>query len=233
PELPVSDNLTMNMKLLSSAGAYTANVTNVNVTVKTAEEKEDENKEEEKEVIVNQIPTDDANPFNLAGAEVSGTGTVKSDVENGNLDSFKNGATATFNVNCTQTGSYDVAFAAGSKNGATLHFAFYPEGSETAELEKDVTVEAQGGWDWVDVSSPLGNLSAGTKTLVITFIAAEGQTWTSNVKDLKFTIGTGTGINGITVKENASSVFTLDGKTVSPSKAQRGLYIIDGKKVIR
>ena len=233
PELPASSSLTMNMKLLSTGGNYTANVRNLAVAVKTAQDKEDENKEEEKEEIVNQIPTDDANPFVLTAAEISGTGTAKNDVENGNLDSFKNGATATFKVNCTKEGTYKVAFAAGSKTGASLHFAFFAAGSETAELEKDVVVEGTGGWSWFDVEAPLGQLTVGEKTLVITFTAAEGQTWTTNMKDVKFTIDTNTGINGITVKGISNDVYTIDGKAVAPSKAKRGLYIIDGKKVVK
>ncbi|MBQ7512729.1 MAG: hypothetical protein IJU11_08330, partial [Prevotella sp.] len=115
PELPVSDNLTLVITFVKSGSKTTANIRNIVFAVKAADEGDEP--EQPQEEIVNQIPTDEAHPFVLTGAEITGAGTVKKDVENGAFDSFKNGATASIQIDCTVAGDYKVAFTAGSKNG--------------------------------------------------------------------------------------------------------------------
>lgn len=205
--------------------SWTANVKDVKIAFNV-----------EKEVIVNQIPTDDTHPFVLTGAEITGSGEIKKDVENGAFDSFKNGATATINVDCTQAGNYKVAFTAASKNGATLNFAFFKEGETEAELSKDVVVAAAGSWEAYDMDETLGQLSVGKKTLVITFTAAEGQTWTSNMKNVAFTMASDTGISTTAAKTAAKNaaegqMYLLDGRKTDGS--HNGIVIVNGKKVVR
>ena len=194
PELPVSDNLTLVITMKSSAGNWTANAKNVAFSVKTAQDKEDEQNQGQggdEEQVVNQIPTDDAHPFVLTGAKIEGSGTVKTDVENGVFDSFKNGATATVLIDCVEAGAYKIAFMAASKTaGATLKFSFYKEGETEAELEKEIPVQSETNWAWYEVKDDLGNLTVGKKTLVISFIAAEGESWTANMKDVKIAFNT-------------------------------------------
>ena len=194
PELPVADNLTLVITMKSSGSNWTANVKNVAFSVKTAQDREDEQKENEpteEEQVVNQIPTDDAHPFVLIGAKIDGSGTVKTDVENGAFDSFKNGATATVQIDCVEAGAYKIAFMAASKTaGATLKFSFYKEGESEAELEKEIHVQSETNWAWYEVKDDLGNLTIGKKTLVISFIAAEGESWTANMKEVKIAFNT-------------------------------------------
>ena len=194
PELPVADNLTLVITMKSSGSNWTANVKNVAFSVKTAQDREDEQKENEpteEEQVVNQIPTDDAHPFVLTGAKIEGSGTVKTDVENGAFDSFKNGATATVLIDCVEAGAYKIAFMAASKTaGATLKFSFFKEGETEAELEKEIHVQSETNWAWYEVKDDLGNLTVGKKTLVISFIAAEGESWTANMKDVKIAFNT-------------------------------------------
>ena len=181
PELPISDNLTLIITLKSSGSNWTANVKNVVFSVKVPGEDD----------VVNQIPTDADHPFVLTGAKVDGSGTVKTDVENGAFDSFKNGATATVLIDCVEAGAYKIAFmAASKKTGATLKFSFYKEGETEAELEKEIPVQSETNWAWYEVKDDLGNLTVGKKTLVISFIAAEGESWTANMKDVKIAFNT-------------------------------------------
>lgn len=219
PELPVSDNLTLVITMKSSGSNWTANAKNVAFSVKTAQDKEDEQNQGQggdEEQVVNQIPTDDAHPFVLTGAKIEGSGTVKTDVENGVFDSFKNGATATVLIDCVEAGAYKIAFMAASKQaGATLKFSFYKEGETEAELEKEIPVQSETNWAWYEVKDDLGNLTVGKKTLVITFIAAEGETWTANMKDVKIAFSTEKIVNQIPT--DADHPFVLTGAKIEGS----------------
>ena len=199
PELPVSDHLTLVITMKSSGSNWTANVKNVVFSVKVPGEDD----------VVNQIPTDDDHPFVLTGAKVEGSGTVKTDVENGAFDSFKNGATATVLIDCVEAGAYKIAFLAASKTaGATLRFSFFKEGEDEAELEKEIAVQSETNWAWYEVKDDLGDLTVGKKTLVITFIAAEGETWTANMKDVKIAFSTEKIVNQIPTDADHPFVLT-------------------------
>jgi hypothetical protein len=222
-------NLTVGKKTLvisfiaAEGESWTANMKDVKIAFNT-----------DKVEIVNQIPTDADHPFVLTGAEITGSGEVKKDVENGAFDSFKNGATATVLIDCVTAGNYKVAFTAASKMGATLKFSFVKDGETEAELEKDVTVEAAGDWNTFDMEAELGKLSVGKKKLIITFIAAEGQTWTSNMKNVVFSLSDGTGIEmvkGSGFMVNDSQVYDLQGRRLT--QLTRGLYIVNGKKIVK
>ena len=218
PELPVSDNLTLVITLKSSGSNWTANVKNVVFSVKVPGEDD----------VVNQIPTDDDHPFVLTGAKVEGSGTVKTDVENGAFDSFRNGATATVLIDCVEAGFYKIAFLAASKTaGATLKFSFYKEGEAEAELEKEIAVQSETNWAWYEVKDDLGDLTVGKKTLVITFIAAEGETWTANMKDVKIAFSTEKIVNQIPTDADHPFVLTdaeIEGNGTVKNDVENGQF---------
>ena len=175
---------------------------------------------------VNQMPTDADHPFLMQDIEVVGAGKIGD-----TFDSFRNNGAAVMKMNCVQAGVYLIDFDAVSKNGATIRISV-ADAEGTVEGKTDVEIEAAGNWtDWLGYQGKLGYITEGAKTVTITFISSANN-WTSNMKNLSFTIDPET--TGISTIDNSKltvgSYFDLQGRRVS--QPTKGLYIVNGRKVV-
>ena len=83
------------------------------------------------------------------------------------------------------------------------------------------------------VMASVSHLSKGLKFFVINF---KGSKYTCNVGNIKFTPKDATGIDEIVAEANKSNakmeIYTLDGRKVNAANLQKGIYIVNGKKVV-
>lgn len=79
-------------------------------------------------------------------------------------------------------------------------------------------------------TSSEGNVADGTVKLEL--LSSAGN-YTANIKKLKVESAISTSVKNVVVERNNKHIYTIDGRRMSPSHTSHGLYIIDGKKVVR
>jgi len=176
----------------------------------------------------NTIPTTDENPFNLEKADF----TIGYWENGSNIGYMNDGGTATYQVKATEDDAYIVSFqSATAADGASVQFTlFNADGTQIFDKTVDIN---NGGWsDYQDYSFEVDQFAAGDYILVLTFHAQEGS-FSANVKNLKFTSKSSTGIESVeTGSIMNGAAYSLDGVKLDISKAQKGVYILNGKKIV-
>jgi len=149
-------------------------------------------------------------------AELSG-GSVKEVDGMNTFDSMRNGNTATFTLNLASASKYTIKFVAATKNNdVSMKFSFMS--GETEEYSKTVAITNNGTWgsaqsDFVSYEFTTDQLSAGEKTLVITFV---GPKYTCNAGNMTITpFDASANVYSLTTALNPEGAGTI---SVSPSK---------------
>lgn len=110
------------------------------------------------------------------------------------FDSFNPDGTATLTLNVTEAGAFNFAFKACTANdGNSIKFDIVDNTSSETEVSKEIAITNNGSWtDFQDYSFD-GILTAGLKTMTITFLH-EGY-YTSNAEEFIFTLKAATTLN--------------------------------------
>lgn len=125
------------------------------------------------------------------------------------------------------------------RDGVTVTFTI-TNASEEVEFEKTIEIANNKSWGnskgaaWDDYSFETDALSKGLKYLTITFNCSTNKN-TANIANLKFSPKGATGIQEIQAEaqQNAKmEIYTLDGRKVNAANLQKGIYIVNGKKVV-
>lgn len=116
----------------------------------------------------------------------------------------------------------DIQFTAGAAPLEIDHFNIYLDG----ELAADAAADA--------ATATLENVAEGTHTVGVSVVYTNGQE--SKPVTATVTVSTATGVNAITVITKPVDVYSVDGKLVRKQTTSvdglKGVYIVDGKKVV-
>ena len=151
----------------------------------------------------------------------------------GNIGYAYEGGSATFHLNVTETGFYDLKMAVGNPgDGAQMRITFqHPD--ESVFYTQVADVPNTGGWgsaDNITIELNSIHLTAGKAIFVIYGEKKGGNGWVGNTHLISLMPSDPAGISTLNAGEAArQGIYTLQGVRVeNPSK---GLYIVDGKKV--
>jgi len=134
----------------------------------------------------NAISLPDDEPLDLSKATLV-NGVVKSEgVDDPQFDSFRNPGSATFALNNTKAGAvYEISLGAATANaGNTLRLVITDDATGKTELDKTISVEANGWQNFTTYSVTTSQMAEGEKTFVINFLSGGG--YTSNVNNIVF-----------------------------------------------
>lgn len=205
--------------------------------------------------ILNTLPTSFNYPFDLASYDTASGVVTKMSEGLLQLDSFKDGGSIVYKVWNTQDAEYEVEFNfAHANDGASLEFVTYVM-EDTVELvcstNKTEEFESTGGWQSFLQKS---NIKVGAIPQGHAYIRINGfgPSYVGNMRSFAFTPIAGTegagakaladakeewanGINEIVVSNrNNRGIYNMSGQYLGTdnSKLSKGIYIINGKKVV-
>jgi len=130
------------------------------------------------------LPAED--PFDLSLATLV-NGVIKTDgVDDPQFDSFRNPGSATFALNNTVDGAvYQISLGAATANaGNTLRLVITDDATGRTELDKTISVEANGWQNFKTYTVTTAQMAEGEKTFVVNFLSGGG--YTSNVNNIVF-----------------------------------------------
>ena len=179
------------------------------------------------------IPVENAD---LTQGEISmaGDGRKKAAIKGGKADSFSHGDRLTFTLSLRKDAACTVAFgAATTRNDFSINITLTD--AATGRTEADVTTGIANTGDWQNYSTyafDTGTLTAGHKTLVITFLSSKGQ-YTGNLENLCIRLKETDGTELVRTIPTAETqpVYDLQGRRAG-SSMQPGLYMRNGRKYI-
>ena len=130
------------------------------------------------------IPSNDALDIAVA---TTNNGTFKIVSGKTTFDSFNPNGYAALTLNVTEAGAFNFAFKACTANdGNSIKFDVVDNTSSETEVTKTVAIVNNGSWDNFQDYSFDGILSAGLKTLTVTFL--HDGSYTSNAEEFVFTL---------------------------------------------
>ena len=175
------------------------------------------------------LPTDEY--FDLSKATQTG-GSIKEVNGMETIDDVRNGQYWSFVINNTQEQAYTISFLAAAKNSEPSLVLEVTDGDGTINWTGTVPVENTGNWtSFVEHSIDTNVLPTGLRYLVLNF---NGSKYTFNVGNIKLTAKPSTtGIAEVnTTAAKEAQIYTLSGMKVTSSQLKKGIYIVDGKKII-
>ncbi len=174
------------------------------------------------------IPNEDY--FDLTKGTHTG-GSIKDVNGMATIDNVRNGQYWSFVIDNAKEQAYTITFQAAAKNSEPSLVLDVTDGDGNKDWTGTVAITNTGNWStFVEHSIDTDVLPAGLRYLILNF---QGTKYTFNVGNIKFTPKSSTGIvevNAATAKE--AQIYTLSGMKVNSSRLQKGIYIVDGKKVV-
>lgn len=134
----------------------------------------------------NAITLPDDEPLDLSKATLA-NGKIKTEgVDDPQFDSFRNPGSATFALNNTKEGAvYQISLGAATANaGNTLRLVITDDATGKTDLDKTISVEANGWQNFKTYTVTTSQMAAGDKTFVVNFLSGGG--YTSNVNNITF-----------------------------------------------
>lgn len=166
--------------------------------------------------VFTQRPTTLNIPSNSAldiAVATTNNGTFKIVDEKTTFDSFNPNGYATLTLNVTEAGAFNFAFKACTANdGNSIRFDIVDNTSSETEVSKVIDITNNGSWTSFQDYSFEGILTAGLKTLTITFLH-DGY-YTSNAEELVFTLKAAT-----TYNENSAPSITAGPANVTLTRS--------------
>ncbi|MBR1932952.1 MAG: carbohydrate-binding protein [Prevotella sp.] len=170
------------------------------------------------------IPATEENPFDLKkGAftrwQVEGAGNIGYGYQGGSVE---------YCIDVTEASGYNMILEmANPAEGASIRTTVTQAGTEIYNEVKDVP--NTGSWnDHQDVIFPMALPQAKVRILIYGETAAGN--WVGNIYSIKFEKADLSGISAIAADQAQQGIYTLQGVRVSA--ATKGLYIINGKKMV-
>ena len=186
------------------------------------------------------VPSDDffdLNKVTFMQKNGSDLGNLNTNGDYTMMENLRNEQTATFVINVTQAGAYDVSFKGCTKRDG-VYTTWTIESDGEKESQNKVDIANNGSWGnsvgakWDDYSFTTSPLTEGMKKLVVTFYA---EKYTANVAQIKMTMSA---TDGITLQQNDAlktadaAIYDLSGRRIRTDQPQRGVYVKGGKKVV-
>ncbi len=104
-------------------------------------------------------------------------------------------------------------------------------GGEWSQLAVSAYPEADGWSPWVEATASLSAFVGHKAQIAFKYVSTDDKAGTWEVKNVKVSRGTSTGIQTPVVRpESKGKIYSLDGRVVT--RPTKGIYIVDGKKVI-
>ncbi len=174
------------------------------------------------------LPSDEY--FDLTKATQTG-GSIKDVDGMATIDNVRNGQYWSFVIDNTKEQTYTISFLAAAKNSEPSLVMDITDADGNKDWTGTVTIENTGDWGkFVEHSIDTSVLPAGLRYLIFNF---QGSKYTFNVGNIKLTAKPSTGIAEVsTATAKEAQIYTISGMKVNSSQLQKGIYIVDGKKVV-
>ncbi len=147
------------------------------------------------------------------------------------IDNVRNGQYWSFVVDNAKEQAYTISCLIAAKNSEPSLDLVFKDGDDNTLWSGTLAVQNTGNWTrFAAHSIDTGVLPTGLSYFIINF---KGTKYTCNVGNIKFTAKSSTGIidiNADTIKE--ALVYTLNGMKVNAAHLQKGVYIVNGKKMV-
>ena len=181
-----------------------------------------------KEIAWQTIPSTEENPFDLS------KGVFKSwQMEaGGNIGYAYEGGSVLYYLNVTEADTYDVTLSV-STPGTGAQLRITATDDDNNELANNVIdVPNTGSWgDKLDVKTSM-NLPAARVKLLVYGEKKGDNNFVCNTHSITFTKADPNGIRTIEAETANSGIYTLGGQKVQQGKLAKGLYIVNGKKIV-
>ena len=167
--------------------------------------------------LINNIPTDDANPFTMENGTLTSAKPQANFGSDHHIDYMYNNDYATYTLQSLKdVASYEIAFTAGTKQSdVSLNFKI-TDMAGTEVCNQSVAIENNGDWSASSRAYSLrtGAMPAGKYTMVITFNSVGGNGTTANVNNITFTEVASTGVDTVNVSTEplSTTYYTVDGR---------------------
>lgn len=186
-----------------------------------------------------KIPATDID-LGMGEIKMADNGKKKAVIKSGKADCFSHNDHLTFKLKNQVAATYTFQFgAATTRSDFKLSFKLTDTDTGKVEAEKTVAVPNTGDWQaYKTLTFDTGVLTAGRKTLDITFLSSQGQ-YTGNLE--KLSVSQKEIIDGIRPVSPSSAtdvptpIYTLDGRLVDTDveSLPKGIYIIGTRKVVK
>lgn len=186
-----------------------------------------------------KIPATDID-LGMGEIKMADNGKKKAVIKSGKADCFSHNDHLTFKLKNQVAATYTFQFgAATTRSDFKLSFKLTDTDTGKVEAEKTVAVPNTGDWQaYKTLTFDTGVLTAGRKTLDITFLSSQGQ-YTGNLE--KLSVSQKEIVDGIRPVFSSSAtdapmpIYTLDGRLVDTGveSLPKGIYIIGTRKVVK
>ncbi|MBQ8424319.1 MAG: hypothetical protein IJY36_08730 [Coprobacter sp.] len=165
-------------------------------------------------------------------------GKKKATIKNGKADSFSHNDNLAFGLLNNVAGNYTLTLgAATTRSDFKLNIKVTDVATSAVEVDETISITNTGDWQtYKEYTVDFPGLSAGQKTMVITFLSSKGQ-YTGNLENISVQSAAVDGLEQTTIQSRRTStgIYSIDGRYMGTdeSQLQPGFYIIDGRKIIK
>ncbi len=147
------------------------------------------------------------------------------------IDNVRNGQYWSFVVDNAKEQAYTISCLIAAKNSEPSLDLVFTDGDDNTLWSGTLAVQNTGNWTrFAAHSIDTGVLPTGLSYFIINF---KGTKYTCNVGNIKFTAKSSTGITDINADTvTKAQVYTLNGMKVNAAHLQKGVYIVNGKKMV-
>lgn len=170
--------------------------------------------------------------LDLAKAEVTSPKNEGEVDEDGILGKCRHGSKVLFHLSNVTEQSYTLSFdAATTKDNCKAVITVKNSGKE---IQKEVAINNSGKWSTFNtIECELGELPISEDLTMEVMLQATPGGYTANVKNISVKVSVNTSIKNVVAEKKTQRIYTIDGRALPSSTSKHGVYIVDGKKVVR
>lgn len=170
--------------------------------------------------------------LDLVKAEVTFASNEGKVNEEGMIENCRHGSKVLFHLANVTKQFYTLSFDAATRNDDCK--AVITVKNSGKEIQKEVAIKNSGNWSTFNtIECELGELPISEDlTMELMFLRTPGG-YTANVKNLSVKANLNTSIKNVVAEKKTQRIYTIDGKALPSSTSKHGVYIVDGKKVVR